>query len=504
MTFVLIGVSGGRLRAMIVLTLAACACNAPATESSEDSETDTDSTRCLEKHLPDDWGDATTYAILGSPGDTDIGRRISVGDFDGDGLDDLGLSGYSSPFAYLVLGKTLATLPPSELRIGEIADYIFALETTGDNEEFDQRYSGGSAGITVATGAIFINNPLDPTFPMAYRFDWTGFGRSAAGLYRVRESADVTYVGENPAKSDATICDVDGDGVSDVILGSDYLVRGTSRAKLVNVDADSVLLHLGAKDSGCGGGEFTGLRQCGDFNEDGYDDLAVVCGDSAESTSPYVMHIVYGRPGFGDSGTVDLAAGDVRASLTAPSKQLIAVDATHESLADWDGDGNIDLLLTSSAWPSNDSEAVIFRGGDHFFPAGTVLGRDDAFVTVQMPAGNGTLGEGASIAGDMNGDGKNDLVLGSPGLSLRDPGFVGTRYCTSAQGEYDVSDYMETIYEGGRDNKQRGDGLGAPVVTTADFDGNGNSDLVVGGNHYDDLDVSPWKAQVGAVYVILR
>lgn len=140
-------------------------------------------------------------------------------------------------------------------------------------------------------------------------------------------------------------------------------------------------------------GEFPTAIVAGDFNHDGNVDLAVTN---------------YGDPSHGGSVSILLGRGD-GTFVTGASYFVIGPQAI--VAGDLNGDGNLDLAVVLDDYNEN-LNFTVFRGnGDGSFQTGT-----DGYL------GTG-VGQGALAIGDVNGDGKPDLIVYS---TANGSSFVGT------------------------------------------------------------------------------
>jgi hypothetical protein len=90
--------------------------------------------------------------------------------------------------------------------------------------------------------------------------------------------------------------------------------------------------------------------------------------------------------------------------LTAPGPDAVGAD----SLGDLDGDGLRELLVTTYGTTAADTFDLVFFAGRTDWPA-TVDWKDGDFV---IATGRTTLGGSVGLlTGDLNGDGRQDLVL---------------------------------------------------------------------------------------------
>ncbi|RMH36651.1 MAG: hypothetical protein D6689_22130 [Deltaproteobacteria bacterium] len=145
----------------------------------------------------------------------------------------------------------------------------------------------------------------------------------------------------------------------------------------------------------------------GDFNDDGFDDLAV--GAPRASTNAGAVHVFLGGPG-GIGATPDVTI--------TPS---VASGFFGNALAalDWNGDGVADLAV-GAPFQNNfrGSVFIFYGGGSSLFNPATMGPRtqDQADVTISPSVDlvGGVLG--FVLAGlDFNGDGRDDLAVAAPG-----------------------------------------------------------------------------------------
>jgi hypothetical protein len=233
-----------------------------------------------------------------------------------------------------------------------------------------------------------------------------------------------------------------------------------------------------------------------DFNRDGYTDLVVGApGDSLEKTSidgsvtsstpgAGSINVVYGsskglQPGNTPAGSPSFISQDTPGVVDDAHPG----DAFGSSLAtgDFNGDGYPDLAV---GVPGEDSQAGavhIFYGG----PAGIRPGTPGSSTYNQVVKVGGLLrgqrlGSGrnpgdlfgwALATGDINGDGKTDLVIGAPGFNVHgvpDAGLIIVLFGTS-QGLTAAG--FHVMYQDGSGDLRRevGDYFGASIAT-GDFD----------------------------------
>jgi len=301
----------------------------------------------------------------------------------------------------------------------------------------------------------------------AYLYENSGYrqGRayvyygSAAGLPTTPSwIAEATADDQGFGYSVAGIGDVNGDGYSDVAIG---------RALGSSQQDGHVWVYLGSagglgatpawEESGVlGFGEI--VVGAGDVNGDGYADLLVA--RSQESGGG--IWIYQGSPG-GLSHTAALTLGTKFKSIA--------------SAGDVNGDGYDDLIVGLGGLCTSCGAAEIFLGS----AAG--LSPTYAWSVKELNVGgHADNGYGVSVAGagDVNGDGFDDFLVGASRYdsnNLTDTGRVFLYY--GSAGVPDV--YPEWVFDGNLTSAQ----IGTAVAAAGDVNGDGYADILVGASWFD-------------------
>jgi len=320
---------------------------------------------------------------------------------------------------------------------------------------FDAAGGNGAPATALPSGVLF----------------WRAYGRAGSTSVGGWSPTWQFTVGSRSAPVDTswgTTLDVNGDGFADVAVGAagagaggqvDVYLGGpsglpTSPDLTLSPSAQNTLLGLF-------------LASAGDVNGDGYADLVV-----GTLTSAYLYL----------GGPSGLAAAPA-AILTPKSTEQTGVRVA--SAGDANGDGYADVLLGYYDWGT----AYLYLGSATGLAPSPALAWTAPPGPLQpgSPSGGG-FGHSLAGAGDLNGDGYGDIVIAAPDVNTNGQAYV---YLGSPSGPPATPSF--TLNES--------DGPGFDSVSTAgDVNGDGYADLIVGA--YELSGQTPGDA-AGRAYVYL-
>ncbi|MFO0558053.1 MAG: FG-GAP-like repeat-containing protein [Polyangiales bacterium] len=398
-------------------------------------------------------------------------------DFNGDGFDDVvvgapdadpgGLVNAGS--AHVFMGYPPGVTPSSMLVLdGDAAGIQFGFAVAGAGDLNGDGYGDLVVGAYRA----------DPGARMDAGAAWVYYG-SPIGL-RARADRALEGVATNDlfAYSVASGGDVNGDGYADLLVGSNSGSHaGVDAGGTLSLYAGSPTgiaaaptLVLGGATMGDGFG--VSVASAGDVNGDGFSDVIVGAWSAARMAGP-------------DAGSASVFHGSATGLSVAPAVVL-------DGLADRDYFGR---TIASAGDVDNDGYSDVLVGAYY----ADYMGRSDAGTTglylggpmgvSSTPArviGGGAirdyLGISTSSAGDLNGDGFDDVVIGAYFASPGGRGRAG-----HTQVFYGNATGINAAADGVIEGLLAGDILGVSMSPAGDVNGDGYADVLIGASQADPM-----------------
>ncbi|CAB5504767.1 beta strand repeat-containing protein [Bathymodiolus thermophilus thioautotrophic gill symbiont] len=457
------------------------------------------------------------FVINGQSAGDYSGRSVSLaGDVNGDGLDDLIIgANEADPYGKTDAGKSYVVFGKSDGAVANLSD--IALGTGGFVINGEKGYD--LSGTSVSSAGDINGDGLDDLIIGANKADPDGrtdagksyvvFGKSDGVVANLSALGTGGFVinGENigdwSGHSVSSAGDVNGDGLGDLIVGASYASlsnkNSIGKSYVVFGKADKTAVNLSTIVAGTGGfvingeniGDHSGfsVSSAGDVNGDGLDDLIVGApyanfGDKTDAGKSYVVFGKIGKTAVNLSTMASDKTGFVINGENAGDYNGISVS----SAGDVNGDGLDDLIVGACRADPNGRD----KAGKSFVVFGKVDVNAVNLSTIAAGTGGFVInGENAadwsgysvSSAGDVNGDGLDDLIVGVKEVGTNSKGDVSKSYVVF--GKVDVNAVnLSTIAAGTGgfviNGENAGDRNGTSVSSAGDVNGDGLDDLIVG------------------------
>lgn len=419
--------------------------------------------------------------ILGSGQFSQLGYNATASDLNGDGIDDMVLTSIGA--IYIVFGRQAfdsnvidLARTPADVKISapNISPGLAVGDINGDgaNDLIFGSEASGPGNVSVLLGPFIAGTIINlastsPDILMTGRFALDGFGFGIV-------AADVNGDGISDLVLGSPAVGRDGwidAGVVDIFMGSPDLKSGLKIA-LWQTASDAIILGAyGGADSGDAVGRFI---WSGDVNGDGIADIII--GDAGSTrlgnglgpTSAGEVIIVFGSPSM-KGRVIDIRAGQqdvtIQGTAAAVDPNVEWGDTLGVSVAakDIDGDHVTDILIGApgAGGKKDPGQAYVVLGSPEL-TSGTLIKTSEGDEDIAIAGAEKLAYLGMVVAsGDLNGDGFSDLILEAPYAET--PG--GSQQGTGAI----------YIYFGGP--------VRAPEITKAKFK-EGNSKLLITGSEF--------------------
>ncbi len=405
------------------------------------------------------------FIIKGLDADDRLGSSVSnAGDVNGDGIDDLIIGAYGAG-------------PDDDYGYNNGAGETYVVFGNSDDlaSSLDLSTLDGLNG--------FIITGID-------RGDYLGWSVSSAGDVN-GDSIDDLIVG-------APNADPNGDEYA----GESYVVFGSSDEFASSLDLSTLDGSNGFVIKGIDaprGNSGKSVSSAGDVNGDGFDDLII--GAPNVDLRGGESYVVFGSS---DKFASSLDLADLNGRNGFVINGIFSSDYSGKSVSsagDVNGDGFDDLII--GAWRADlngynraGQSYVVFGSGDEFASSLDLfaLNGRNGFVIKGLNAYD-RLGSSVSGAGDINGDGFDDLVIGADGANPNGNRYAGESYVIFGSDDEFASSLDLSTLAGSNGFVIKGvdrfDFLGTSVSSAGDINGDGFDDLIIGAsggdsNSYDD------------------
>jgi hypothetical protein len=392
---------------------------------------------------------------------SNFGVVSSAGDVNGDGYSDVvvGARNYDNgendegrAFLYLGSSSSLELTPAWTAESNQAnASFGGSVASAGD-------VNGDGYSDVVVGGFYFSNGETGEG--RAFLYVGSSSGLAPTPVWTAESNQTNAFLGSSVASAG----DVNGDGFSDVAVGAPYFTNGQT-------DEGRAFVYLGsasgpsfalvwAAESNQADSQFGRVVSAGDVNGDGFSDVVVGAArfDNGETDEGRV--VLY----LGSASGLSLAP-----AWTAEGNQMGAqLGYSVASAGDVNGDGYSDVVVAAPFFSNGEaSEGRVFL----YLGSPTGLSSGPAW-TAEVNQANAWFGYSVASAGDVNGDGFSDVVVGAP---VMNNGRVFL-YLGSTRGLALTESWTAEINQSSL--------FGASVASSGDVNGDGYSDVVVGANFF--------------------
>jgi hypothetical protein len=436
------------------------------------------------------FGSATGLGAVGNPDNADwsveenqqsaeFGSWVTLaGDVNGDGFSDIIASASYFDANLQNQGKVF-------LYNGSSAGLSAAANWTGESNQNDSWY-----GWSVSSAGDVNGDSYSDVIVGAYLFDngqndegkvFLYYGSDAGLSSTPAWTCESNSAGAQFGYSVSTAGDINGDGYSDLVVGANTYLTSVGRAYFFHGSSTGpgALWNYSITGDAVNCNYANSVASAGDVNGDGYSDVIIGASNAEQGLGNDNEGIVYiyhgGASGLNTSPAYTVEGNQANAGL----------GYSVASAGDVNGDGYSDIIAGANTFDNGQNDegrALVYYG--------SVTGISGSQTVLEINSLGAQFGFSVAGAGDINGDGYSDVIVGAPyngnGETQEGGAFV---YLGSSSG-------LSTVSSWSAESNQSLSNFGISVASAGDVNGDGYSDAVVGALNYDNGQTDEGRAYV--------
>ena len=309
--------------------------------------------------------------------------------------------------------------------------------------------------------------------------------------------------GDSSGWSVSAAGDVNGDQYQDLLIGATQVSNSTGRSYVIfgspNIGSQGVvsLSDLnglnGFKLDGENENDQSGARVAGlgDVNGDGYNDLVIGANQYGNNTGR--TYVVFGGPKVGNTGLIKLAELDGVSGFKLDGENNEDKSGRSVGFVDINKDSYSDVIITAVGYPKGNNVGCtyVLFGGSNVGSSGLIslskLNGTNGFK-LDGENNNDQSGISADMAGDINGDGYDDIVIGANSYTTTN-GHKGRAYLVFGGPTVGSNGQIPLVSLNGAngfklDGENNNDHSAVTVSSAGDLNKDGYGDFIIGAPRY--------------------